>query len=346
MSGLQFFEDKAATLVLYVPAAHGVPSGSASLTIYASGQSELATGGSWPETVSLDAAAATLDAAASAGDESLSVGSGEATTFTAGRTVLATSTRGEILELRVKGRDTSTDTLYLDQPLAHALQSGSTLAGHRYAFALSTTHTQTRRRRVRAVWTYTAGGEARTVVQRFDVVREPFTFDLSESDIETHDPEFGEYAGHSGRWRRHIEGALRDLVSALTARDLDPDLLRDRDIAKDALIYRVLAKFYRKVDPEASKGFQEDYETKLKEISESSAIWYDADGDDVVADGADARAADASGAYGVGSGGTRYDADGNALSPVGYGHGGRYGRHLGGGSRSELGTPASYAKVG
>ena len=326
MPRIQFHEDVAAALEWYVPEEHGQPSGAAALTIYTSGSSELT--GSWPASVSLDAAAGTAQSAASAGAQSLTVDTGEAATFTVGRTYLATSTLGQIVQLKIKGVDTSAETLYLEQPLAFALAAGSTLAGHRYAYSLTTTHTATRRRRVRARWTYTAASVTRTADQYFDIVREPFDLHIRESDLEEHDPYWGEYAGGSGRWRSLLSGALGDLERALSAHQLYPDLLRDREMARDALCFAVLSKWHKaagRVDLAAS--WREDFDRAVADLVKAK-VWYDADDDHVV---------DVDGIA------TEETATGTTAAPPMVWIGG-VATAVGG--EDELGVPASYARVG
>lgn len=323
MPRIQFAQNTAATLELFVPTSHGQPSGNATLTIYTSGESELT--GTFPASVALDAASGVVQANASEAAQTLTLDTGEAASFSPRRSYMASSTLGELLLVRPKGVDTSGDVLHLEQPLAHALNASSTVQGHRYAYTLSLSQTATRRRHLRATWNYTAGGIAHTEHQYFDVVRWPFRLTVTEEDLEKHDPYFGEYAGSSKRWEKLIDGAHDDLERALRARQIYPDLLKDRESAKDALCYRILWKFYAADHPERADGFGKAYKGALSEI-EQARDFYDANDDNVV-----------SGSQGA----ALYDSEGNLLGYENDSVG-----EVGGGSPSELGLPSHYLRVG
>lgn len=314
MPRIQFTKDVAGTLVFYAP--EGIPDGAASLTIYTSGDATL-TGETWPYSATLTSASTTLSAAASRYAENISATDGSA--FVARTQRYMISDGGQIQEITISRK--SSNTLYLDQPLAAAVANGATLASHRYTYSLSTTQTATLRRRLRAVWSYAVGGVSYSHTQYFSIVREPFDIYLTEEDIEEHDLEFGQYVDDSGAWRKLIEGAHNDVERMLRAKQLSPDLIRDRDALRDAVIFGVLSKIYQK-QPERAAAWGAKVEQAITNAIDART-WYDADDDH---DGGDEQS------------NVIYDTSGNALGTLD-----SEGRLE---PVDELGVPVKYARVG
>lgn len=317
MPRLQFTKDVASTLAFYAP--EGIPDGAATVTIYTGGDGEL-EGDTWPATVALGSASTTTTAAATQQSETLPVG--DASAFSAGGRYWINDS-GQRVEVEVRKKSGS--TLYLTQPLPFTVSSGATIASGRYAYSLSATQTATLRRRLRAVWSYEVDSEAVSHTQYFSVVREPFDISLTEDDIEAHDHNFGEYAGSRGQWRRLIEGAHHDVERALRRKQLTPDLVKDRDGLKDALIFYLLSKFYRSLPGqlERAEAWRISGDRAIEDVFDART-WYDADDDNTVSDGGVSVA---------------YDSDGNPIYISDDVSGELSGA-------SELGTPAAYMKVG
>lgn len=317
MPRLQYTKGVAGSLVLYAP--EGIPDADATLTIYTSGNSTLA-GSSWPVTVSLSTATTTLSALAAQYAESLALT--DATNFAAGERYYIND-GGQLLE--VKASRKSSNTLYLDQPLSFGVASGATIASHKLAFALSTTHTATLRRRLRAVWSYEVDGVAYSHQQYFSVVNEPFELAITEEDIEGHDLAFGEYTDDRGAWRKLIDGAHDEVERMLRARQLSPDLIRDRDGLRDALIFCLLGKWYMGApgQRERAEMWQTKAERAIAQVIEARG-WYDVDDDHQ---------------GGSETGQMIYDAAGAELGVVGA-------DGVLTNQANELGLPVSYARVG
>lgn len=316
MPRLQYTKGVAGTLEFYAP--EGIPDSSASLTIYTSGTSELT--GSWPATVTLTSATTTLSSAASRYAESVAVVDGSS--FVVGQRYTIND-NGQLLEVRISRIDSN--TLYLDQPLSFDVASGATIASHRYTYSLTTTHTANLRRRLRAVWSYDVDSIAHAHHQYFSIVNEPFTISLSEEEIEAHDLAFGEYADPNGAWKKLIGGAHDEIERMLRSRQLSPDLIRDRDGLKDALIFCFLSKFYGSAPGQRERAdmWLERCVNTVAQVIESRA-WYDVDDDH---DGGNEDSD------------MIYDINGTALGTLD--DDGRLDT-----SGSELGAPVSYARVG
>jgi hypothetical protein len=276
MSVLQIRKGSADVLVFYPP--EDTAPATASLTITDVNGSAL-SGFAWPRTVDRDSASATVSVAASQGARAISVSSN--TGFVIDETYLLTeATTGQKYRVRVAG--VPSGKVVLDQPIPIALTTAATLTGLAYRFTTNATMTADVRRRCRAQWSYTAG-TARYHQQRLDIVREPWTLALTESDVEAYDHTFGETAGSSGRWRTLIQGVSDDLMRWLEQRRLYADLLKDRDFIKRAACLLLLSRFYgtRPGDDNAkiATKWRKEYETALVELS-SASLWYDADDDD------------------------------------------------------------------
>ena len=323
MPRIQYTKDVASTLEFYAP--EGVPDSSATLTIY---EGTSAVGGeTWPYTVSLSSATTTLTAGADRHADELTVA--DESNFVADQRYFI-EYLGQRLEVVVRKIDTN--KLYLDQPLSDAIPSGATIASHRLTYSLSASQNANLRRRYRAVWSYAVDGVNRTHQQYYSVVREPFNIDLTEEDIEEHDFSFGEYTDNRGAWKKLTEGAHKDVERKLRALQLSPDLIRDRDGLKDALIFCVLSKFYGSIPGQVERA--EMYATKaqdaIKDVSDART-WYDVDDDhNAGSDGVSTS---------EGEGGQVIDSDGNVRTYLDDGC-------ITYSSASELGTPAKYMKVG
>ena len=280
MSIYQIRKDSSDALVWYPP--EDTAPSTASLTCTDVNGGAL-SGYAWPQTVARDSAGTTLSAAA--GDRARAVSVASTAGFVAGETYLLTLTDGRRFRVRLSG--VASGALHLDQPLTAPAPIGSTLTGLAYRFATNATLTGAVRRRCRAQWAYTAGGVARYQQQRFDVVREPWTLALTETDIERYDHTFGETAGSSGRWMTLTEGVAADLMRWLEKRRLYADLLKDRDYIHRAACLGVLARFYGARpggDNQAlANKWAKAYDLALTELADAS-LWYDADDSDTLYD--------------------------------------------------------------
>ena len=91
-----------------------------------------------------------------------------------------------------------------------------------------------------AVWRYTIGEEDFTEYQSIDFVRKPFRISVTESDIERACATFGINGGDYNLYLAYIEQAKVDIYNFLRGQQIYPDLIIDKDLLKNAIIYRVL----------------------------------------------------------------------------------------------------------
>lgn len=313
MPRIQFQQSAAGTLEFYAP--EGIPDGAASLTIYTGGDSTL-SGETWPLSVSLTSASTTVNGAASQYAQSLTLD--DASAFVARTQRYLIDDGGALQEITVSRK--SGDTIYLDHELREGVADGATVASHRYSYTLSSAQTTTKRRRLRAVWSYDVDSVTYTHTQYFSIVGEPFSIDVTEEDIARHDLDFEQYADGDGAWRKLVGGAHDDVERCLRAKSLAPDLLRDRDALRDAVIFGVLSKIYQR-QPDRSELWRGRMERALTDAVEARA-WYDEDDDHQGGD------EDSS---------IIYDTDGNILGTLN-------GDTLE--TATELGVPANYMRVG
>lgn len=239
----QFRVGTAPNLIFYPP--EGVLDGAATLTITEDSGTEVVAAESVTQAAS---PSTTLLAAAESGAESLSVAS--ATGFVAGRRYLAKRANG--IQFEVTARGVESGLITLNEGLPEALALGDGLRDWKLSRALTTTNTATVKRSLKALWVYAVGGEPKSYVQRFDIVREPFWFAITEADIRVKSPDWGDFKGRTQRWVPLIEGAHGDVDEIVRASGLYPDRLRDRDHLKSAVINALLARVHR------SAGTQEE----------------------------------------------------------------------------------------
>jgi hypothetical protein len=321
MPRTQFTLDVAGTLEFYPP--EGRPDSSATLNIYTGGDSLLT--GTFPATVALDSVSTTINASASKGATAVSLASG--TGVVVGRRYIIKTAKGQRVEVVARGIDGT--TLSLDQRLSVAVESGDAFDGHRLAYSLSAAQNGELRRRLRAVWSYDVDGEAQDWQTYYSVVREPFRIPLSESDIETRSHNFGEYTDRFASWRRLIPGAHDEIAEMLIVEQHDPDLIRDRDGLKTAIIYCLLSLFFESIPGEFVRAdrMMTRCEKAVSRVIKGKT-WYDEDHDQVV-DGEPQTVTLADGSQVVVM---SSDGDDGDLREIG--------------GRDELGLQASYMRVG
>lgn len=245
----QFRVGTAPNLIFYPP--EGVLDGAATLTITEDSGTEIVAAESVTQAAS---PTTTLSAAAESGAESLSVTS--ATGFLAGRRYLAKRANG--IQFEVTARGVESGLITLNEGLPEGLASGDGLRDWRLLRALTTTDTATVKRSVKALWVYAVGGEPKSYVQRFDIVREPFWFALTEADIRSKSPDWGDYKGRTQRWMPLIEGAHADVDEVVRAAGLYPDRVRDREHLKSAVINALLARVHRSAGSIQEEVYRKD----------------------------------------------------------------------------------------
>lgn len=224
--------------------------------------------------VPTEAQEAEVTANASVSDTQLAVD--DSTGFEAGHRVLIVAADGSFMEAMLRAVEST--TLYLAQPLRAAVASGSTVISHRLSIEVSSTLAAQVRRRCRADWVYEVGGINFAASQHFDIVREPFVFDIGEWDIAEQDPQWHQSADSTGAWRALIQGAVDDIFAAIFSRQQYPDLYRDRQILRRAVIQRFLFKFYMSIPGQADLAKM--WQSLSKETLENALtgrVWYDAD---------------------------------------------------------------------
>lgn len=267
----------------------GVPS-AATYSIYSSGTVSLATGA-----VTLDTASQTLGAHA-LGATTLTVTSSAA--FVVGRRYwLDDGYQGYEVECYSKPLAT---TLVITEPLRRAITSGS-IKGHGLRVTLGTSVTGSLRRHVRVEWSATLTGATYKSTEFVDVVELPFALFVTEADLESADPSFGEQVGSSARWRRWVDGAIEDVWQALEGAGLKPDCVRSRDVLTRPVVYRALAIRHQR-DPELAERYKALFEESWAHVISSKDTWYDADDDLVPSDAEDSAPSGSGGWVEVGAG--------------------------------------------
>lgn len=282
MSVTQITKGSSEDLVFY-PYSDYAPS-TASLTI------TLATGSAlggfvWPQTVNRDSASTATSSASTRGTRTLTVSA--VTDFIPDETYLLGIPDGRKFRIKLIGVNATAKQLFFDQPFPVDVPIGATVTGLAYRFTLNTTATSDVRRRIGAVWTYTVNGKSIRENQRFDIVRDPWILDLSESDLEKQDHCFGETAGNANRWQSLISGVGEYIQLFLEKRKIYADLVKDRDYLKTAAAYLLLSRFYgnRPGDDsqKISDKWKKEAETYLTNIT-SADIWYDSNDNGTLSD--------------------------------------------------------------
>ena len=230
---------------------------SAKVTGYISGAENHGAARLWDETdVVLDTASQSLSSV-SQYDTDLTVTS--STGFKAGRRYWIQPTGAKGFEVVLLAVPDST-ALVLDAPIHRAVAAG-TISSHRLTFDITNTHTGSIRRRCRAEWKLTTDSVSEYRSQYFDIVLLPWGLDVTEADLEDVYPGFGELAGEPATWRKLIAGATRWVRSRILGHDRDarPENVLERDLLKDAAVYRSLAMW-------AATAEQSTAETMAKQM--------------------------------------------------------------------------------
>jgi hypothetical protein len=126
-------------------------------------------------------------------------------------------------------------------------------------------------RSCRAVWTYGTAEE----VDIIDIVRMPFALIVSEQRVVDSEQLYVDTLGH--RPARHIAQASRDVELWLRGQQIYPDLVIDRSMLEQAVVWRAL--YIRHIRDEELRGvFGKEYESALSAFKLSRS-WYDSDDD-------------------------------------------------------------------
>jgi hypothetical protein len=273
MSRVQFRKDTEGLLEFHP--SQGRADSSASLTIY-EGQSEW-SGGTWPATITLGTYSQSLTATASAGDQSFSIATSG---LVRGQRYWLTNHRNQVQEVTIDGFDGS--AAYLAETLQYDQTTASTLEDHRLTYTLSTSATATRRRNLRAVWSYDVDTVSYQGNQVFDIVWQPFDIQITSHDLEVFAPWLARQMDAT-QLESYIEGGHRLLEMELRGQQIEPDLVRNPDDLRDALAYLVLrniAESQATLGPDGEPRFARDYHRHYRQALTAfydSKAWYDED---------------------------------------------------------------------
>jgi len=271
-------------------------------------------------TITLDTVDTALTASSSKGEDTIALVSIAGIVHE--RRYRLVNQEGREQEVKVIGIDVPGLTVRFDQPLRFdCTLTTSSLRGHRLAFELSDTITATTRHRLRAHWRYTVKGKAYFGDSFFDVVLFPFGLSITEEDVELADTSFGEAIGGRESWKKNRQQAINDVWRYLASIQVAPDRVRERDVLRDAAVFRTLMYFHRKKEQERQQWY--DLWTEALAQFKASKAWWDTD-DDMIAD--------------LGGSTTQYFGDEAVTSHVHHGN-------LGRGDETQ-GMPPKYAKVG
>ena len=166
------------------------------------------------------------------------------------------------------------NSVQIAAPLRAAFASGI-IEGHRLTRTI--TETTAIWRDARAQWTLTYGTTQQPPKSTwFDIVPLPLTLwdvEITEYDLETREPQWGEEVDAAGGWRKLVAGAFSDLWQEIN-QGHKPDLLRSRDMLKDPLIYRTLYHRFR-ADEVKKLDYLAKYEKAMAQCTNSTEAWYD-----------------------------------------------------------------------
>lgn len=227
------------------------------------------------ESVTLDTASATVSGH-TASATLLTVD--DSTGFVVGRRYWAETAGGRGREVTVIDVPNGT-SLELDQPIGFVVTA---IAGHGLRRTLTAEEAGTVRRRCRVLWTYTVDGMGYVADQMIDIVEMPFALHLTEEDIEEAYPPAGEHAGSRRAWAKVLRKAEGEVFNRVAAEQIEPDLVRERDLLRDAAVYRALQLLSVRNQDFTDAGAYERWESLYEQtISRFLAgkYWYDSDDD-------------------------------------------------------------------
>ena len=142
-------------------------------------------------------------------------------------------------------------------------------------------------RSARANWRGEIRGRYHREDISLDFVRDPFFIGITESDITSVGVLYGALGDNQGSYIEIRNRALADVMDWLYGKGIFPDLVKDRDLLKSAVIYRILHLRYAR-DPELSRAFSEMHHDSLMNFMASKS-WYDANDDGVKEDSVEER---------------------------------------------------------
>jgi len=284
---VNFREDTAATLELYVPEKSAVTSGTVAL--YRSTGEEIQAAAA----LTADTTSATCANTASQGASSLVLANTDVTgTFVAGRKYVLKEA-GQSWEFTCKSASAgvSNTTLYFTQRLPFAVTTDSTIESHRISYALTATHTEERDENYYATWVYVVDSDTKYATQTFDVVASvewySTTWDYVRGtytwidDIGLDDDDLDAYNMLRSAWTNRV-------VPALAVKGIDIARVRDIDQLRPlhaALVSETVAQNEAMRDPQKVEAYDiaQQNSANVLEMLIAATSWYDED-DDLVAE--------------------------------------------------------------
>jgi len=131
------------------------------------------------------------------------------------------------------------------------------------------------KRNCTAIWRYEISGESFVEYQTVDFVKKPFKINITENDIEQVCATFGITAGNYGIYMNYIGQAINDIYNWLRGQQIYPDLVIEKDLLKNAAIYRIL-QFRNIANFELSDKYRELYMESLAQFLTSKS-WLQGD---------------------------------------------------------------------
>lgn len=132
------------------------------------------------------------------------------------------------------------NNLLMAIPAKFDIASG-TIKGLRLARVL--TETSEVKRGVTLIWRYTVNSLPVTIRESIDIVETPWWVDVTDGDMQTASPQFGEQVGTYDGFGDLKENVRRQLWGEIVASGANPDELGSREILREAMAFGVLLEW-------------------------------------------------------------------------------------------------------
>lgn len=194
-----------------------------------------------------------------------------------GRRMILINHLGQVEQITISGSQTG--EVHTSEPLTYAQTTASVLYDAALVASLTAAdHTGTRYRNVRAVWTYTVLGVVYRRTQLFDIVYQPWAVPVSAADFGNYHQAFDEYSGDTTALEGMVDAARTTVELSLLAAGHQPDLIRDPDVLKPCVIYKVLQMFEEQqsaVNVDQVSMWRRNYNESFSRVVASKHLWVD-----------------------------------------------------------------------
>jgi hypothetical protein len=209
-----------------------------------------------------DTTAATISAGLS-GSRSVTVNT--IVGFVVGSTYVVSSNDGLSVALRLVAKAATTGSLSFDSEIPFSSSSGAVTS--QILSKATVALPDLTYRDARIIWGYTSGGATIEEVQTIDIVRQPFTLDVSEQRVSEAEASFVDVS--TRRPGRHVDQAKLDVENWLRSQQIKPDLVRDRSMLEQACVWR--ACMLRYLGTEVRETCRAEYEQALAQFKTSGS---------------------------------------------------------------------------